>query len=177
MDVTGTVLAFNGRLGEWYALAAKRSGVALSASPEGIEHAFKQAYKETCAAHPCFGADDMATRDWWRTCVLRSFELADCDFTKDLSPTDADRLFQKVYSLFGSHKTYRAFPDVAPFLKWARARGIVTGVVSNADERYQDDIVCARMRACAGPCCCLHPAPFAGVRAACLTRTGPRLRV
>eukprot|EP00793_Prasinoderma_coloniale_P006166 PRCOL_00004641-RA len=141
MDVTGTVLAFNGRLGEWYALAAKRSGVALSASPEGIEHAFKQAYKETCAAHPCFGADDMATRDWWRTCVLRSFELADCDFTKDLSPTDADRLFQKVYSLFGSHKTYRAFPDAAPFLKWARARGIVTGVVSNADERYQDDIL------------------------------------
>ena len=52
MDVTGTVLAFNGRLGEWYALAAKRSGVALSASPEGIEHAFKQAYQGDVRSTP-----------------------------------------------------------------------------------------------------------------------------
>ena len=52
-----------------------------------------------------------------------------------------ERVFQRVYSIFGSHATYSAFEDAAPFLKWAHRRGIIVGVVSNADERYGDSIL------------------------------------
>lgn len=34
-----------------------------------------------------------------------------------------------------------AFPDAIPFLKWCLRRGIVTGVISNADDRYGDSIL------------------------------------
>ena len=52
-----------------------------------------------------------------------------------------ERVFQRVYSIFGSHATYSAFPDARPFLNWAHRRGIICGVVSNADERYGDSIL------------------------------------
>jgi FMN phosphatase YigB (HAD superfamily) len=43
--------------------------------------------------------------------------------------------------MFGSTLTYSAFDDAVPFLRWAKRRGVVTGVVSNADERYGDAIL------------------------------------
>ena len=52
-----------------------------------------------------------------------------------------ERVFQRIYALFGSHATYGVFPDVVPFLTWARRKGIVTGIISNADERYGDGIL------------------------------------
>ena len=52
-----------------------------------------------------------------------------------------ERVFQRVYSTFGSHAAYGAFPDAFPFLKWAHRRGISCGVISNADERYGDSIL------------------------------------
>lgn len=137
LDVTGTILSFQGKLGEWYALAAARSGLSLSCGPKEIEKAFKLAYKELCASSPCFGGDEMTTRSWWRLVVLRSFELAG----ERLSAAEQERVFQRVYSLFGSHSTYKAFDDAKPFLKWCHRRGLVTGVISNADERYMDDIL------------------------------------
>ena len=53
-----------------------------------------------------------------------------------LDADQQERVFQRIYALFGSHATYGVFADVIPFLTWARRRKIVTGIISNADERY-----------------------------------------
>lgn len=138
MDVTGTMVQFNGRIEEHYGNAARWCGVALSpAEVQSIPRGFNQAYKETCAKHPCFGNSSMSAKQWWRECVVRCLELSGARMTRD----QEERVFQRVYSIFGSHATYSAFEDAAPFLKWAHRRGIIVGVVSNADERYGDSIL------------------------------------
>ena len=89
---------------------------------------------------------DVSAKDWWRRCIIRSFEIArqDAGADPDVPALDADqqeRVFQRIYALFGSHATYGVFADVIPFLTWARRRKIVTGIISNADERYGDAIL------------------------------------
>ena len=91
-------------------------------------------------------AGAVSTKDWWRRCIVRSFEIARDDEGHDpdtpaLDAGQQERVFQRIYSLFGSHVTYGVFPDVVPFLTWARRKGIVTGIISNADERYGDAIL------------------------------------
>eukprot|EP00958_Prasinococcus_capsulatus_P019122 scaffold2319_cov406-Prasinococcus_capsulatus_cf.AAC.3 len=138
MDITGTAIAFTGRLGEWYALSAKRCGIACP--PElvtKIEYGFHRAYKETTEAYPCFGGEELSSKDWWRKCVQLSFQYSGAQMTDE----QAERLFQRIYSLFGSHSTYEAFPDALPFLRWANRNKLALGVISNADERYGDAIL------------------------------------
>eukprot|EP00640_Fibrocapsa_japonica_P007220 CAMPEP_0113949584 /NCGR_PEP_ID=MMETSP1339-20121228/76301_1 /TAXON_ID=94617 /ORGANISM="Fibrocapsa japonica" /LENGTH=197 /DNA_ID=CAMNT_0000957079 /DNA_START=147 /DNA_END=740 /DNA_ORIENTATION=- /assembly_acc=CAM_ASM_000762 len=79
----------------------------------------------------------MSAKDWWRQCVKISFERAGFHY-KDKA---FNCIFQRIYGIFGSHATYSAFQDAVPFLKWARSKGIITGVISNADERYGDSIL------------------------------------
>eukprot|EP00550_Attheya_septentrionalis_P000750 CAMPEP_0198288206 /NCGR_PEP_ID=MMETSP1449-20131203/6797_1 /TAXON_ID=420275 /ORGANISM="Attheya septentrionalis, Strain CCMP2084" /LENGTH=334 /DNA_ID=CAMNT_0043986319 /DNA_START=66 /DNA_END=1070 /DNA_ORIENTATION=+ len=139
MDVTGTIVAFNGRLEEHYANAARFCHVPLTHDEiQAIGSAFGRAYKETSRQHPCFGNDKMSAKDWWRICVLRSFQLAGIAMP---SRACMERVFQRVYSTFGSPQTYRAFEDAIPFLKWAWRKRLVCGVISNADERYGDSIL------------------------------------
>eukprot|EP00561_Arcocellulus_cornucervis_P007771 CAMPEP_0185817528 /NCGR_PEP_ID=MMETSP1322-20130828/19234_1 /TAXON_ID=265543 /ORGANISM="Minutocellus polymorphus, Strain RCC2270" /LENGTH=251 /DNA_ID=CAMNT_0028514577 /DNA_START=66 /DNA_END=818 /DNA_ORIENTATION=+ len=138
MDVTGTMVQFNGKIEDHYGQAAKWCGVALSSSEvESIPSSFDQAYKETSSKFPCFGNSSMSAKQWWRECVIRCLELSGARMTRD----QEERVFQRVYSIFGSHATYSAFPDARPFLNWAHRRGIICGVVSNADERYGDSIL------------------------------------
>jgi FMN phosphatase YigB (HAD superfamily) len=137
-DVTGTLVSFLGRIEEHYGNAAHTCGVDLP--PDKISligQCFNQAYHETSNVHPCFGGKEISAKDWWRRCVERSFELVGTTMTG----SQKDRVFQRVYSKFGSHDAYGAFEDAIPFLKWASRRGIATGVISNADERYGDSIL------------------------------------
>lgn len=147
-DITGTLVRFEGRLGEHYLRAAKRCGVQFkSENLVALESGFAKAYAETHDAYPCFGAGVVSTKEWWRKCILRSFEAAreaTGGADGDVPALDGDareRVFQRIYALFGSHATYGVFDDAIPFLTWARRRGVVTGVVSNADERYGDAIM------------------------------------
>ena len=138
MDVTGTMVAFNGKIEDHYGAAAEWCGVKLSPSEvASIPTSFNRAYKETCTKHPCFGNQEISAKAWWRECVIRTLELSGASMTCD----QGERVFQRVYSIFGSHATYSAFPDARPFLRWAHRRGIVCGVLSNADERYGDAIL------------------------------------
>lgn len=138
MDVTGTMVAFSGSLGDHYANAGHWCGVTLSPSAvDRMSESFHMAYRETSRAHPCFGGQAMSAKEWWRACVLRSFELSGAKLTK----SQEERVFQRVYSVFGSHATYTAFLDAKPFVQWAHRHGIVCGVISNADERYGDSIL------------------------------------
>lgn len=88
--------------------------------------------------YPCFGHHNLSSKEWWKLCVLRSFTLAG---VPSMGPQQANHVFQRIYSLFGSHAVYERFDDAAPFLHWARRHGIVCGLLSNADERYGDSIL------------------------------------
>ncbi|CAB9507576.1 Haloacid dehalogenase-like hydrolase [Seminavis robusta] len=138
MDVTGTIVSFRGTLEEHYVGAAEKSGIPSSQ----LQHkrfgaSFNQAYKECCEMHPCFGGNIMSAKEWWRICVQRSFQLAGVE----MDPHQQDVVFQRIYSTFGSHAAYESFQDAKPFLQWARRSGLVTGILSNADERYGDSIL------------------------------------
>ena len=144
MDVTGTIVSFLGTLEDHYVGAAEKSGIHPDKlhklkydDPKIIDRAFSTAYKECCQQYPCFGGDQLTAKEWWKICVTRSFELAGVSMTE----TQQDMVFQRIYSTFGSHAAYSAFADAKPFLRWAHRSGVVTGVLSNADERYGDSIL------------------------------------
>lgn len=137
-DVTGTLVSFLGKIEDHYGNAARTCGIELpSHKISQIGKCFNEAYKETSNAHPCFGNHAISAKEWWRICVTRSFELVDVPMTEP----ERNMVFQRIYSKFGSHAAYGAFPDAIPFLKWCHRRGIATGVISNADERYGDSIL------------------------------------
>jgi REG-2-like HAD superfamily hydrolase len=155
MDVTGTLVSFRGTLQEHYLGAARKCGVNIDEDDSDVDDtsssgkeslanasyrfsdAFRLAYKETSWKHPCFGAGEMSAKEWWKLCVLRSFDLAGAKMTDE----QQEIVFQRIYSTFGSHAAYEAFPDAIPFLAWAQRHGVVCGVLSNADERYGDSIL------------------------------------
>lgn len=137
-DVTGTLVSFLGRIEDHYGDAARTCGVEISHEKKLlIPQSFNKAYKETSAAHPCFGNSCISSKEWWRRCVKRSFELVGTS----MDEREEERVFQRVYSTFGSHAAYGVFDDAKPFLKWCKRHGIACGVLSNADERYGDSIL------------------------------------
>jgi putative hydrolase of the HAD superfamily len=131
-------VSFLGRIEDHYADAAHTCGVELSPEKKSlIPECFSKAYKETSEAHPCFGNSHITSKEWWRRCVKRSFDLVGTS----MDEPEEERVFQRVYSTFGSHAAYGVFDDVKPFLKWCKRHGIACGVISNADERYGDSIL------------------------------------
>ena len=135
-DVTGTLVSFRGSLSEHYLGSAEKCGVIIPADAP-FEEAFKQAYRETCRNYPCFGSHRITAKEWWKICVARSFEEAGVY----MDEYQQEMVFQRIYSTFGSHAAYESFADAKPFLHWANRRGLITGVLSNADERYGDSIL------------------------------------
>ncbi|KAL7494462.1 hypothetical protein ACHAWT_003164 [Skeletonema menzelii] len=137
-DVTGTLVSFLGRIEDHYGDAARTCGVEISQEKKLlIPKSFNQAYKETSAAYPCFGNSHISSKEWWRRCVKRSFDLVGTS----MEEPEEERVFQRVYSTFGSHAAYGVFDDAKPFLKWCKRHRIACGVLSNADERYGDSIL------------------------------------
>lgn len=60
LDITGTLIAYKGDLGDSYCLA--------------VQAGFKVAYAELAKKHPCFGfADNIPNYVWWKICVRDSF--------------------------------------------------------------------------------------------------------
>lgn len=52
-----------------------------------------------------------------------------------------EKIFRRVYATFGSSAPYTIFPDSQPFLRWLRGKGVIVGIVSNSEYRYQDVIL------------------------------------
>lgn len=52
-----------------------------------------------------------------------------------------EKIFNRIYALFGSREPYHVFDDVAPFLGWCREQKIQLGVITNSDERYRTTIL------------------------------------
>lgn len=73
VDVTGTLLAYKGELGDYYCMAAKSVGLPCP-DYKRVHEGFKLAYKEMAKNYPCFGfAAKMPNIVWWKTCVRDSF--------------------------------------------------------------------------------------------------------
>jgi len=64
-------------------------------------------------------------------------EQAGYDYDKE----SFDKVFRRIYSIFGSAAPYTLYPDAQPFLRWVRKQGILVGIVSNASYRYRDIIL------------------------------------
>ncbi|KAK8950829.1 hypothetical protein KSP39_PZI003135 [Platanthera zijinensis] len=137
IDVTGTLIAYKGELGDYYCMAAKSVG--LQCPDYGRMHeGFKAAYTNMVKMYPCFGhATKMPNIDWWRACVKDSFVKAGYDYDEETF----EKVFRRIYSTFGSSAPYSVFQDSQPFMRWARKNGLVVGLVSNAEYRYQDVIL------------------------------------
>ncbi|KAJ1260270.1 hypothetical protein BS78_10G219200 [Paspalum vaginatum] len=137
VDVTGTLIAYKGHLGDYYCMAAKSAGMPCP-DYNRMHEGFKLAYTEMARQYPCFGfAAKMPNIEWWRTCVKNSFVKAGYDYDDETF----EKIFRRIYAAFGSSAPYSAFPDAQPFLRWAREKGLTVGIVSNAEYRYKDAIL------------------------------------
>lgn len=73
VDVTGTLMAYKGELGDYYCMAAKAAGRPCP-DYKRMHEGFKYAYKDMATKYPCFGfAAKMPNIVWWKTCVRDSF--------------------------------------------------------------------------------------------------------
>lgn len=136
VDVTGTLIAYRGHLGDYYCTAAKSAGAPRIPAYARMHQCFKAAYAELSRTHPCFGhASGMPDSHWWRLCVRDSFLRAGCEYEDDAF----EEIFGRIYSVFASSAPYTVFPDSQPFLRWLRGeKKIMVGIVSNADQGYRD---------------------------------------
>ncbi|KAH9322278.1 hypothetical protein KI387_016917, partial [Taxus chinensis] len=137
IDVTGTLIAYKGELGDYYCLAAKSVGLPCP-DYQRMHEGFKAAYTNMAKQYPCFGhAVKMPNITWWRICVKDSFEKAGYSYDEKTF----EKVFKRIYAVFGSSAPYTSFPDSLPFLRWARDKGLLVGIVSNAEYRYKDVIL------------------------------------
>ncbi|CAO2037336.1 unnamed protein product [Urochloa humidicola] len=137
VDVTGTLIAYRGQLGDYYCMAAKSAGMPCPDYAR-VHQGFKLAYADMSRRHPCFGhAAAMPTADWWKVCVRDSFSRAGYEYDDDTF----ERIFRRIYATFGSSAPYTVFPDAHRFLRWLRRRGLAVGIVSNAEHRYRDVVL------------------------------------
>ncbi|XP_021901688.1 haloacid dehalogenase-like hydrolase domain-containing protein 3 [Carica papaya] len=137
VDVTGTLIAYKGELGDYYCMAAKAVGLPCP-DYKRVHEGFKHAYTEMAKQYPCFGyLVKMPNIVWWKTCVRDSFVRAGYDYDEETF----EKIFRRIYASFGSSAPYTVFPDSQPFLRWAREQGLKVGIVSNAEYRYQDVIL------------------------------------
>lgn len=137
IDVTGTLISYKGQLGDYYCMAAKSVGLPCP-DYKRVHDGFKHAYTDMAKEYPCFGyAAKMPNIVWWKTCVRNSFVRAGYEYDEETF----EKIFKRIYASFGSSAPYSIFEDSQPFLRWAREKGIIVGLVSNAEYRYQDVIL------------------------------------
>ncbi|THF99943.1 hypothetical protein TEA_017269 [Camellia sinensis var. sinensis] len=137
LDVTGTLIAYKGELGDYYCMAAKSVGLPCP-DYKRVHEGFKLAYSDMAKKYPCFGhAAKMPNIVWWKTCVRDSFVRAGYDYDEETF----EKIFRRIYSTFGSAAPYTGFPDSQPFLRWIHENSLKVGLVSNAEYRYKDVIL------------------------------------
>ncbi|GBG64695.1 hypothetical protein CBR_g46238 [Chara braunii] len=136
VDATGTLIRYSGHIGDFYCGAATAIGKPCP-DYERMHQGFQRAYKDYSTRYPCFGYKTMPTMEWWHAVVKNSFREAGYEYDQ----VSFSKIFKRIYAMFGSKAAYEAFPDSAPFLRWVRSKGLVTGVISNAAEEYRDAVL------------------------------------
>eukprot|EP01084_Bolivina_argentea_P240717 404290_1 len=140
MDVSGTLFTNRMHVGQIYCISATKCGQPCPDWDSMLE-GFKYAYKLTKQNYKCFGAfDDMSAKEWWRECVYQSFTHVGYDYKKDSAIFE--KIFNRIYALFGSREPYHVFEDVTPFLDWCKTHPhIKLGVITNGSDRFKTTVL------------------------------------
>jgi putative hydrolase of the HAD superfamily len=128
-DAAGTLIKPARRVGESYAVVAKKFGVAVS--PPQLSERFRVCFDASSPlAFP--GAPATAInrleRDWWKRLVRKIFE--------PWEPFERfDDYFTELFDYFARPDAWALFPEVLETLSALRGRGLILSVISNFDSR------------------------------------------
>ena len=141
-DVTGTIMVHAEPIMKTYADAAVWARLPNPPSEAELKPAFKQAYKESLLASPCFGGrEGLSSRQWWTRTVTRALEL--CETPRRYSRDEFDRFFRRVYQHYGSLEGYAKLEDASAFLEWCAAEraDLLLGITSNTPARTMETVL------------------------------------
>jgi putative hydrolase of the HAD superfamily len=129
-DAANTLLYPEPPVGELYARTARKYGVEVSAA--AVQAAFRRSWEvlqAKAAGDPVrYGIGEADGRRWWHALVAETFRPLGM-------PQPFDRFFDELYTLFASPDVWRVYPEVEEVLHSLKARGLITGVISNWDIR------------------------------------------
>ena len=128
-DAAGTLIKPVRRVGESYALVARKFGIDVS--PSELTERFRVCFGASAPlAFP--GAADTEIqaleRDWWERLVRKIFE--------PWEPVENfDDYFAELFAYFARPDSWALYPEVLETLSALKQRGLILGVISNFDSR------------------------------------------
>jgi putative hydrolase of the HAD superfamily len=128
-DAAGTLIKPARRVGETYALLARKYGVDASAAEiaERFRLCFHSAPPLAFPGAPAARIEDLE-RAWWKQLVRRVFEPWD-GFQR------FDDYFAELFAYFAQPDAWTLYPEVTETLPVLESRGMVLSVISNFDSR------------------------------------------
>src|SRR5438093_13004471 len=128
-DAAGTLIKPARRVGETYAVLARKYGIEVSAAEiaERFRLCFHSAPPLAFPGAPAARIEDLE-RDWWKDLVQRIFEPWD-GFQR------FDDYFAELFAYFAQPDAWTLYPEVAETLSALEKPGMVLSVISNFDSR------------------------------------------
>ena len=128
-DAAGTLIKPARRVGETYAVLARKYGIEVSAAEiaERFRLCFHSAPPLAFPGAPAARIEDLE-RAWWKDLVRRIFEPWD-GFQR------FDDYFAELFAYFAQPDAWTLYPEVAETLSALEKRSIVLSVISNFDSR------------------------------------------
>ncbi len=142
-DATGTLIELVEPVGDTYARVAAAHGVRLPAWRIG--DAFRRILAQQAPrVFPGAPTRDVPAheRAWWRSVVRATFRAADQTVAFD----DFDGLFDELFEVYATARTWRLRPGVRPTLAALAAGDLRLGVVSDFDHRLSRILECLEIR-------------------------------
>jgi putative hydrolase of the HAD superfamily len=128
-DAAGTLIKPTRRVGESYAVVAKKYGVDIA--PSDITARFRFCFDASPPlAFPGAATTELAglERDWWKNLVARVFEPWG-------SIKRFDDCFTELFEYFAGATAWTLYPEVAATLATLKKQGLILDVISNFDSR------------------------------------------
>jgi putative hydrolase of the HAD superfamily len=132
-DAGGTLFETRGSVGEIYAQAAARYG--LAADAEKLQAEFLRAFaRQPPLAFPQKKSVSELLRlekQWWRNLVREVMPEAG-------SSVRFEEFYEDLYEFFRGNQAWQLFDDVIPTLETLRQQGLRLSIISNFDSRLED---------------------------------------
>ena len=128
-DAAGTLIKPARRVGESYAIVAKKYGMHMA--PADLTERFRLCFAASPPlAFPGAGANELAAleRNWWKNLVSSVFEPWGC-------VERFDDCFDELFEYFAGAGAWALYPEVAATVGALKERGLILDVISNFDSR------------------------------------------
>ena len=128
-DAAGTLIRPARRVGESYAVFARKYGIEVSVGEiaERFRVCFHSAPPLAFPGVPAARIEDLE-RDWWKQLVRRIFEPWN-------GFRQFDDCFAELFAYFAQPEAWLLYPEVAETLSTLERRGMILSVISNFDSR------------------------------------------